>query len=59
MNILSKSLIVACRNDCLNVVKYLVEYRADIYAHDNLVLRWSCHNGHINMVKFLVAMELT
>ncbi len=44
----------ACRNDHLNVVKYLVEKGADIHVNNEIALRNAIYYGNIDVIKFLV-----
>jgi len=38
----------------LDIVKYLVENKADLTAEDNQALRWASEEGHFDIVKYLV-----
>ncbi len=44
------------RNGCLEVVKCLVEFGADIHFYDEAALRWASEGGQLELVKYLVEL---
>ena len=44
----------ASKNGHLEVVKYLVENKANIHAQNDEALRLASENGHLEVVKYLV-----
>jgi ankyrin repeat protein len=54
-NALAKhALFSACKNGHLEVVKWLVEYGADVKGQDGDVLRVAWENGYFDIVKYLL-----
>jgi len=48
------ALLLAAKNEHLEVVKYLVENGADIHTHNDSALLLAAGNGHLEVVKYLV-----
>ncbi|BCS82912.1 putative ankyrin repeat protein [Cotonvirus japonicus] len=51
---LQKCLEISCKQEHLDVVKFLVEQGTNIQAKDNCAIRLASENGHCNVIKFLV-----
>ena len=56
---LNEQFIDACKNDDLDIVKYLLTSpelteHADIHAQDDLGFKWACRYGHLEVVKCLI-----
>ena len=51
------ALMFAAEIGHLNVVKFLVEKKADIHANDDYALRSAARNGHLEVVKFLESLK--
>jgi len=51
---MNKRLIKACKQGKLEIVKFLVELKADITAEDNWAVQSASSNGHMETVKFLI-----
>ena len=45
---------LACENDHLEMVKFLVEKGVNNHLDDENALPLACENGHLEVVKFLV-----
>ena len=62
---LNKQFTNACKNDDLDIVKYLLTSlelaeHADIHAENDRGFIWACENGHLDVVKYLLTSpELT
>jgi len=41
----------------LDIVKYLIELGANIYADDNIALRWADENGNTEIVEYLKSLS--
>ena len=44
----------ACKFGCLNISKYLF---SENNSENNKAFRWSCHNGHLEVCKFLIQLD--
>ena len=52
-----KLFIETCRMDFKFFAKYLIsKHKINIHTDDELAFRWSCRNGHIETVKYLVEL---
>lgn len=52
--------ITACMNNYLHVAKYLYSkysQEINIHAFDDLLFRYCCSNGHLDVVKFLMSLD--
>ena len=62
---LNEQFIDACKNDDLDIVKYLLTSaelteHADIHSRNDLGFIWACAQGHLELVKYLLTSpELT
>jgi hypothetical protein len=58
----NESIISACENGHLEIVKYLVSIGItldDIRSNDSEAINIACANGHVEIVKYLVSLGLT
>lgn len=52
-----KTLIFACENNDLDLVKLMLNYGADVHTCMDLPLRISSKRGYLNIVKYLLSMD--
>lgn len=49
-----KAFINACQSGNIDIIKFLIEFGADIHTEDNIVLRSACKFGRFNVIQFFV-----